>query len=387
MANPRIDPVEQARKLGPSLAERAERIEETRTLPDDVVADLREADLFRLFVPKSLDGPEANVINGMEAIAEVARHEGSSAWCVMIAGTTSLLAGFLTDEHARVIYGPPDSCTGGLAAPVGTAREAAGGLRVTGTWAWGSGARHCTFVGGGVRLVDESGERQPRDDGLTAPFVFMDPTDVEFIDTWHVTGLAGSGSGDYTATEAFVPEGRWVQLAPTSPVLDGPLWQFPFYGMLAAGVASVSIGLLDGAIDRFVEVAGSKRPQGSTRLLAERPAAQAELSAAEATARSARTFLAATLGVAWDTAASGDPLSTEQRRSIRLAAADAAQRCADALVGLQRQAGGTAVYLREPLQRTVRDGQVAATHAMVADRIHELTGRLRLGLDTDTGLL
>ena len=91
--------------------------------------------------------------------------------------------------------------------------------------------------------------------------------------------------------------------------------------------------------------------------------------------------------MAWATAASGDPLSTEQRRSIRLAAADAAQRCADALVGLQRQAGGTAVYLREPLQRTVRDGQVAATHAMVADRIHELTGRLRLGLDTDTGLL
>ena len=187
MVDPRIDLVERARKLGPSLAERAERIEESRTLPDDVVADLREADLFRLFVPESLGGPEANVINGMEAIAEVARHEGSSAWCVMIAGTTSLLAGFLTDEHARVIFGPPDSCTGGRAAPGGTAREADGGLLVTGTWAWGSGTRHCTFVGGGVRLVDESGERQTRDDGLSAPFVFMDPTDVEFVDTWPVS--------------------------------------------------------------------------------------------------------------------------------------------------------------------------------------------------------
>jgi hypothetical protein len=35
----------------------------------------------------------------------------------------------------------------------------------------------------------------------------------------------------------------------------------------------------------------------------------------------------------------------------------------------------------------VRDGQVAATHAMVAPRIHELTGRLALGLDTDVTLL
>jgi len=93
------------------------------------------------------------------------------------------------------------------------------------------------------------------------------------------------------------------------------------------------------------------------------------------------------LGAAWETASAGDPLTTEHRRSLRLAAADAAQRCADALIDLQRQAGGTAVYLREPLQRAVRDGQVAATHAMVAERIHELTGRLRLGLDTDTTLL
>ena len=52
-----------------------------------------------------------------------------------------------------------------------------------------------------------------------------------------------------------------------------------------------------------------------------------------------------------------------------------------------REAGGEAVYLREPLQRAVRDGQVAATHAMVAPRIRELTGRLALGLDTDVTLL
>ena len=37
-----------ARALGPSLAERSERIEATRTLPDDVVADLRNADLTLL---------------------------------------------------------------------------------------------------------------------------------------------------------------------------------------------------------------------------------------------------------------------------------------------------------------------------------------------------
>ena len=381
------DLLQSARDLGSSLADRSELIEATRTLPDDVVHDLRAAGLFRLLTPASLGGPELDVNTAIDVIAEVSRHDGAAGWCVMIAGTTSLQAGFLSEHFASEIFGPANSCVGGFAAPVGTAHAADGGLRVTGTWEWGSGTRHCTWIGGGVRVVDPEGRPTRRDDGLYAPFVFFQPDDVEFLDTWHVTGLAGSGSMDYSVTDIFVPEGRWVQLMDAEPRLDGPLWRFPFYGMLAAGVAAVSIGLLDGVIDRFAEIATAKKPQGSGRTLAERPSGQAAISRAEATARSTRAFLHDVLGAAWETASAGDPLTTEHRRSLRLAAADAAQRCADALIDLQRQAGGTAVYLREPLQRAVRDGQVAATHAMVAERIHELTGRLRLGLDTDTTLL
>ena len=211
--------------------------------------------------------------------------------------------------------------------------------------------------------------------------------DVGFLDTWHVTGLSGSGSGDYTVTDAFVPEGRWVQIMTAEPTLDGPLWRFPFYGMLACGIAAVAIGLLDGAVSRFGELASTKKPMGSGRTLAERASGQAAVSNAEATARSTRAFLHDVLGNAWETASGGNPLTVEHRRSLRLAACDASQRCADALILLGREAGGEAVYLREPLQRAVRDGQVAATHAMVAPRIHELTGRLALGLDTDVTLL
>ena len=382
-----VDLLQKARELGPSLADRSEQIETARTLPDDVVTDLTNAGLFRMFTPASLGGPEADVATGIDVIAEVSRHDGASGWCVMIAGTTSLLAGILDEPHAREIYGPADSCTGGYAAPVGTARIVDGGLRVTGTWAWGSGTRHCTWIGGGARIVDADGSPLRRHDGLYAPFVFFDRTDVEHLDTWHVTGLSGSGSADYRVADAFVPEGRWTQLMTATPRLDGPQWRFPFYGMLAMGIAAVSIGLLDGAVDRFAELAASKKPEGSGRTLSERSTGQATVSSAEATARSTRSFLHDVIGEAWTTAEAGDPLTIEHRRSLRLAACDSAQRCADALTSLQREAGGAAVYLREPLQRMVRDGQVAATHAMVAPRIHELTGRLRFGLDTDTTLL
>jgi len=382
-----IDVLSNARSVGPSLSERSEIIETQRRLPEDVVSDLRSAGLFRLFVPKSLGGPEVDVETAVTTISEIARHDGGSGWCVMIAATTSLLAGFLPEEHAQVIYGPNNACTGGFAAPVGKATIVDGGLLITGTWEWGSGTQHCTWVGGGTRLFGKDGKPFKREDGLFAPFVYMDPNDIEFLDNWHVTGLAGSGSTDYCASEAFVPEGRWVQLTDANPRLDGPQWRFPFYGILAAGVAAVAIGLLDGAVSRFKEIAIAKNPQGSSRTLAERASGQTILSIAEATVRSSRAFLLDALGTAWDTAIKGDSLTIEDRRSIRLASCDAAQRCSNALVNLGREAGGTAVYLREPLQRFVRDGQVASTHAMVAQRIYELTGRLALDLETDTTLL
>ena len=381
------DLLQRARDLGPTLAERSERIEAHRTLPDDVVADLTDAGLFRLLTPADLGGPELDVATAIDVIAEVSRHDGAAGWCVMIAGTTSLQAGFLPLDVATLIFGPADSCVGGDAAPVGRAVAVDGGLRVTGTWAWGAGTHHCTWIGGGARIVDADGTPTRRDDGLFAPFVFFDRDDVEHLDTWHVTGLAGSGSADYRVDDAFVPEGRWLQLPTAVPRLDGPQWRFPFYGMLAAGVAAVAVGLLNGAVDRFAEIAVAKKPEGSGRTLSERASGQSVLSSTEATARSSLAFLHDVLGEAWETARAGDPLTVEHRRSLRLAACDAAQRCADALGHLQREAGGSAVYLREPLQRMVRDGQVAATHAMVAPRIRELTGRLRLGLDTDTALL
>lgn len=382
-----IDLLKAAQALGPSLAERSERIEAARTLPDDVVDDLRDAALFRLLTPPELGGPGADVATAANVIAEVARHDGAAAWCVMIAGTTSLMAGFLPFQFANQVFGSADSCAGGYAAPVGQAVHVEGGLRVSGTWAWGSGSRHCNWIGGGARIVDADGKPTRREDGLFAPFVLFDRADVEFIDTWHVTGLSGSGSTDYKVEDAFVPEGRWVQMMDAVPYLDGPTWRFPFYGVLAIGIAAVSIGLLEGAVERFAELATAKKPEGSGRTLAERASGQSVLSAAEATARSTRAFLLDAIGTAWTTAAAGDALTVEHRRSLRLAACDASQRCADALNSLGREAGGTAVYLREPLQRKIRDGQVAATHAMVAPRIRELTGRLHFGLDTDTTLL
>ncbi len=370
------------------LADRSAEIETARTLPTDLVAELAGAGLFRAFVPASLGGSEAPVADGLAVIEELATADGSTAWCVMIAMTTGLLGGFLPDEHARTIYGSPDSITGGLAAPAGRAIPLPdGGLRVSGRWAWGSGSRHCTWIGGGCRLVDPTGVPAPRADGLEAPFVLFNAADVELLDTWHVSGLKGTGSTDYQVSDLVVPEGRWVQVNVDAPREDGALYRFSFFGMLALGIASVTLGLARRAIDELVELAVDKRPQGSSRLLAERAPVQAEVALAEAEMRAARAFMNDTVEDAWRSVSAGDPITDEQRRSSRLAATHATLASASAVDRCYTAGGGAAIYEDSALQRVFRDVHVATQHAMVAPRTLELAGRLRLGLPTATGQL
>ncbi len=381
-------PKELAAELGPFLRAEAAANEANRNLTDATVAALRDRDLFRFWVPKVYGGAEATVADGVDAFVELARHDGATAWVAFIANTTALLAAVVDDEHAKDIWGRPDALTGGFAQPKGRARVVDGGLSVTGRWQWGSGTQHATAVGGGALVVDADGKPTKRADGLAVPFVFFDPADVTFLDTWHTVGLRGSGSTDYEVTEAFVPEGRWAAgLGQREVRLDGPLYRFSFYGLLATGIAATAIGLLDRAIEEFVDLAGAKKPQNSSRTLAERATAQIELARAEATLASARAFFDDSLGRAWDIAVAGDPIDDETKRMIRLANTDATQRCATAIDGIYRAAGGEAVFDRNPIGRMFRDANVATQHAMCAERIYELCGRMGIGLTTDTRML
>jgi alkylation response protein AidB-like acyl-CoA dehydrogenase len=381
MANPILD---EARRLNPSIAARGGEIEELRTLPLDIVDQIRPSQAFRQYVPADLGGPAGTAWEGLEVIEEYAHADGSVGWSVAISCTSSLMATYLPAEFGELIFGDPRSITGGYAAPAGRATPVDGGLRVSGTWQWGSGTRHCTWIGGGCALVDESGKPSPRDDGLAFPYVFFDLDDVEFLDTWHVSGLAGTGSLDYRVTDAFVPEGRWVQIGVDPATRENPYARFSFYGLLALGIAATSSGIARRSIDELVLLAQDKRPQGSSRPLRERTTIQADVGIAEARLASAWGFVADTVGDAWDTAVAGEDPSDEQKRRLRLAAVHATQTAAEVTELMYKAAGGAAVYKTSPIQRCFRDSFVATQHAMVAPRLFELVGRMRLGLETDT---
>ena len=371
--------VDAAHDLAELIEANADDGERIRRLPLATVKELNDAQLLRMCVPSVYGGPEVDPVTMVEAIEAVAHSDGAAGWCTMIASTTSSMASLLPDVAAREIYGDPTSITGGVFAPngkgVATSVGGVDGFSVSGRWAWGSGTQHCRWVLGGALC----------DDG-TFRLCWFPQSEVTFHDTWYTTGMRGSGSLDYSVTDVFVPVERTIQPAVTRPVVSTPLSQFPNFTLLAAGVSAVGLGVARRALDELIDLAQGKKPQYSSKTLAQSSFTQIELARAEAELRAARAFLIDELGSAWDTAVAGAEVTVAARTGIRLAATHAATVGAEVADTAFTLAGGTAVYDSSVLGRCLRDAHVVTQHIQTAPKLNEKIGKLLLGLDDDVSM-
>lgn len=369
------DLVAAARDLAGLVDKHADESEAERRLAGPLVRAFTEAGLFRLLVPRELDGPEADPVTMVEVIEEVSRADGAAGWCVMIAATSSLQAAYLPEPWASRIYGDPAVCTGGVFAPNGRAEACDGGWTVSGRWPFASGSQHCQWLMGGTLL-----------DGT--PHLAFAPADrVEIVDTWDTMGLRGTGSHDIVYDAVDVPAGLMVSLVGDKPRRGGSLYHVPVMGLLAVGVSSVALGIGRRALDELVALAGSRRPGGGRRTLAERGVAQAEIARAEATLRAGRALLLETVRTAWAEARAGERVGTERRAELRLAATNATRSAAAAVDVAYDLGGGGAVYRSSPLERCRRDVHTATQHVMIAPPTYELAGRVLLGQALAPGTL
>lgn len=381
-----MDVVEVARGFGPVLLERADEIEAARRLPEDLARSFAEAGLCRLLVPEYVGGLEVSPGEMLGAVEALAEADGSAAWCVFIYATTGSLLAYLEPEHAKAVFGTPETILAGVFAPLGQAVAEPDGFRVTGRWQWGSGTQNADWILGGCRVIRD-GEMEKAPGGAPLPrHMLARAGEVRFFDTWNVSGLCGTGSTDFAMEEVWVPVGHSASLFLDRP-LERPLYSFPNFSLLALGIAGVALGLARAAIEELVDLAGGKTPQGSSRSLANRPHTQAELAQGEAGLRGARAFLQEAIDAAWESARLDGGIPVDQKRDLRLATTWATRSAAGTVDRMYELGGGSSVHRSSRLQRLFRDVHVATQHMMVAPSTYELTGRLLLGLPTDTTFL
>lgn len=375
--------VEHAHELAGAAAAAAPQTERERRLSPGLSGALAAAGLYRLCVPRAFGGGEAPPQDLIGAVEALAAGDAAPAWCVAVCATSGMLAAYLPESEARAIYGEPGSVAGGVFAPMGRAVPAEGGFTVSGRWRFASNVENCDWLMGGCVVLDADGPRTTAGGRPDVRLMLFPAAAAEVIDTWSVSGLRGTGSHDIAVAELHVPVERSASLSSDRPRVNGPLYAFPPFGLLAASIAAVALGIARGALDDIADLAGAKTPTMSTRRLAERPATQAAVARAEARLAAARAGLFEAIDRSWAAASEGGAISLEDRARLRRAATHAVEASAASVDDAYTLGGGSAIYESSPLQRRFRDVHAATQHMLVGPATWELSGRVLLRLDID----
>ena len=225
-----LDGAEIARRveaLLPEIETRADEIAATRRLPRDLVDSLKATGVFRMSMPEAWGGPAVPLPEQVRIVESLAYADPSVGWCVMIGSDSGFYSAFLDDDAARELWNDIDDITAGWLFPGGQAIPLDGGYRVSGRWKFGSGCTHADVMVAGCIVMNDTGAPVFGPDATPVVRTVVARADrFEIIDTWHTTGLAGSGSNDYTCRDLFVPVEHTFSLA--EPVRrNGPLDAIP----------------------------------------------------------------------------------------------------------------------------------------------------------------
>lgn len=365
-----------ARSIGPVLEKEADTFAKERRLTDDVVALMRRAGLFRIAFPKAWGGPEMDILAQCEVMDILGYHDASAAWVAMICSDSGHYAARIDEAEARALYPDIDLLTAGAIAPTGTAHIVDGGLKVSGRWAFGSGCLHADRLVGGCVLFEDG---KPRMDAGGRPefrVVWLPRDAVQIHDTWYTTGLAGSGSNDYSVQEVVVPQAHSFHPFRAGARTE-PLYRY--HGFFFANLPAVALGCARRMIDDFREFARRKiTPPAMTPLKNEY---RAQIALAEAGLRlgAARAYQDSSLSLLWQTLARGETPTAAQRAAIGLMAVNGLQEALKVSEIVCEAAGTAALYAASPLERQRRDLITMSNHLVGQRRTQQALGQLLFG--------
>jgi alkylation response protein AidB-like acyl-CoA dehydrogenase len=360
-----------------------------RHLPAWASKEMAAQGLYRFALPRELGGEDLRAREQIEIVEAVSAIDGSVGWCVQISSEiNALIIRRMPPAFAHEIFDDWDTlvCSGHGPAngpnPGRWCRRDGDGWRVNYQGSFASNCKNANWnYLMGPMVTDEA-------TGKTADASFMFPRgEFEIVDTWDTAGMRGSGSHDVLMANVHVPPEHLLpgrSLAPCE-IWDNPTYRNPTHAVY--NKAAVALGVARGALDNFIELAKGKTPWGLGSKLGDMPQAQYRIGEAQAKLMAARAFVMDTQDGLEDHMG---PLPKDGGRlepewayfwPALLACAHAAQTCREIVSMINNTAGTTGSRMDSPLERQLRDGHQAATHALISWRHYEDIGKTLVGYE------
>jgi len=240
--------IARARALIPMLASRSREGRRLRRIPDETIADMQRAGLFRVLQPKRWGGYEMDLHTFYDVELALGEGDMSTAWIYGVSGVHPWFMALLDDRAAQEVWGADTSvliCSSLM--PAGRASALAGGYHL-------SCCAHCDWALLGALVASGNG-------GAPEGRIFLLPRkDYASIDTWQVSGLQATGSWDIVVEDVFVPAYRSQSMLDNFR-LEGPgqalnassLYRLPFGQIFVRGISTAALGALQGMLNAFLD--------------------------------------------------------------------------------------------------------------------------------------
>jgi alkylation response protein AidB-like acyl-CoA dehydrogenase len=382
----KLDIRDRARSLVPLVASLGVEIERERRLPASVLDALHEAQLFRLMLPRSLDGLETDPVTFFHVIETIATADASTAWCLSQAAGCATAAAYLDPVVARRVFGGPRAVLAWGPGPKAKAVAVEDGYRVTGTWAFASGGRHATWVGAQCPIFEADGRPRLDEEKLQVYRTMLIPaSEVEWTDIWNVVGLRGTASDQFALTDHFVRHDHSITRDFLKECREpGPLYRMPALTCYELGFAGVALGIARASLDVFVDLARNKVPRGMRSPIRDNAVVQSGVAQAEVRVRAARAVLLQSAQQIWSEVSRPDgALTLDHRMTLRMVSTHAIHTARDAVDFAYNAAGTTAIFESHPLERRFRDMHTVTQQLQGRLSHFETVGAYLLGGEPD----
>ena len=377
-AKPYLDKVH---KLAPIIHEHADRAEREAQMPREVADAFHEAGLFRILLPREMNGGGLTIPDALRTIEEVSRIDASAGWNLAICGGGPLFGQFLSRPAYEKIYGDPRGVSAGSLNPMTSqAVRVEGGWRFSGKAGNASGSAHASYLMAAA-LVLRDGAPQIVDGVPTLRAGFFPIKQATILNTWSTAGMRGTGSNDCVFENVLIPDEftfDWLNAQPTWQ--RGPFADIPLQMQMAGELAAVVLGTARHALETLNEIARAKVPVATQALLRERPIAQIQFAQAEGLLNAARAYFYRCSDEVWRKGEAGESFTVQDRAHLRLGVVTAVKLAVQAVDLVADAAGMSSAQTSCPIERCWRDVHTASQHVLMNTSRFEVVGRVLFGL-------
>jgi 3-hydroxy-9,10-secoandrosta-1,3,5(10)-triene-9,17-dione monooxygenase len=382
--------VARIRALVPVLRERARAAEETGRIPEETIADLTDAGIFRAVMPRRFGGYQTEFRHIAHVFREMGRGCVSTSWTMGLLMFDGFQFAHFPVALQEEIWGEGRiALAGGQVMPCGSARAVDGGFVLNGRWLYASGVQHGNWM-----LLSSPIEGQDGPPDIRRFAVPMSAFTV--LDTWHVSAMNASGSHDVELHDFFVPDHRQIPLrdlregrGPGLAVNPEAMWRIPLLVFMSFPTVGTLLGAAEAVAEITIDMLQNKIAAYSTNRMQQQMSTRVRLSQVMMQLKATRALFDECVDDITQRCVEGAPMSRSERAEMRAAACHIARQSQYVVNELARDAGSRAsTFLDQPVQRFQRDINSLATHALFDfDQLGDIHGGDLLGLEIPDGAM